>query len=93
MHCRFKLTVSSYTFCQFMKTIKEEDLMSYLYNEASPAVVEAIEQALQEDPSLKNQLDLLKISMKALDKVKLKSPSKASLKAILKYAADKNKEA
>jgi hypothetical protein len=56
-------------------------------------VVEAIEQALQEDPTLKNQLDLLKISMKALDKVKLKSPSKASLKAILKYASDKNKEA
>lgn len=67
--------------------------MNYLYNEASPAVVEAIEQALQEDPSLKNQLDLLKISRNALDKVKLQSPSKATLKAIMKYASDKNKEA
>lgn len=67
--------------------------MSYLYNEASPIVAEAIEQALQQDPTLKNQLDLLKISMKALNKVKLQSPSKATLKAILKYAADKNKEA
>jgi hypothetical protein len=66
--------------------------MSYLYNEASPLVVEAIEKAIQEDPSLKNQLDLLRISMKALDKVKLQSPSKKSLKAILKYAAGKNKE-
>ena len=65
--------------------------MSYLYNEASPLVVEAIEKAIQEDPSLKNQLDLLRISMKALDKVKLQSPSKKSLKAILKYAAGKNK--
>ncbi len=75
-----------------MKKIKEEDLMSYLYNEASPVVVAAIEQAIQEDPSLKNQLDLLRISMKALDKVKLQSPSKKSLKAIMKYAAAKNKD-
>lgn len=66
--------------------------MSYLYNEASPVVVAAIEQAIQEDPSLKNQLDLLRISMKALDKVKLQSPSKKSLKAIMKYAAAKNKD-
>lgn len=76
-----------------MKKIQEEYLMSYLYKEASPSVVDAIEQALQEDQSLKNQLDLLRISIKALDKVKLHSPSSASLKAIMKYASDKNKEA
>ena len=70
-----------------MKKIKEEDLMSYLYNEASPAVVAAIEKAMVEDPSIKEQLELLQFSMKHLERLKLESPSHESVQAILKYAA------
>lgn len=61
--------------------------MSYLYNEASPAVVAAIEKAMVEDPSIKEQLELLQFSMKHLERLKLESPSAESVLAILKYAA------
>jgi hypothetical protein len=70
-----------------MKKIKEEDLMSYLYKEASPAVVKAVEQAMIEDPTIKDQLELLQFSMKHLEKIDLKSPSSATIQAILKYAS------
>jgi len=74
-----------------MKKIKEEDLMSYLYNEASPAVAAAIEKAIVEDPSIKEQLELLQFSMKHLERLKLESPSQESVQAILKYAASHKK--
>ncbi len=74
-----------------MKKIKEEDLMSYLYNEASPAVAAAIEKAMVKDPSIKEQLELLQFSMKHLERLKLESPSQESVQAILKYAASHKK--
>ncbi|MEI6087756.1 MAG: hypothetical protein WCR66_09230 [Bacteroidota bacterium] len=74
-----------------MKKIKEEELMSYLYNEASPAVVAAIEKAMVEDPTIKEQLELLQFSMKHLERLKLESPSAESVQAILKYAASHKK--
>jgi hypothetical protein len=74
-----------------MKKIKEEALMSYLYNEASPAVVAAIEKAMEEDPSIKEQLELLQFSIKHLERLKLESPSTESVQAILKYAAAQKK--
>jgi len=74
-----------------MKKIKEEALMSYLYNEASPEMVVAIEKAMLEDPSIKDQLALLQFSMKHLERLKLESPSQESVQAILKYAASRKK--
>jgi hypothetical protein len=74
-----------------MKKIKEEDLMSYLYNEASPAMAAAIEKAMLEDPSIKDQLELLQFSMKHLERLKLQSPSPESIQAILNYAASRRK--
>jgi hypothetical protein len=74
-----------------MKKIKEEDLMSYLYNEASPAMAAAIEKAMLEDPSIKDQLELLQFSIKHLERLKLESPSPESIQAILKYAASRKK--
>jgi hypothetical protein len=72
-----------------MKKFKEEDLILYLYKECSPKLSTAIEQALEEeDLELKNQLQLLRRSIRQLDKLKLKSPSKQSIKAILKYAEE-----
>ena len=63
--------------------------MSYLYNESSPEMSAAIEKAMLEDPSIKDQLELLQFSMKHLEKLQLKSPSDESVQAILKYAAEK----
>jgi hypothetical protein len=72
-----------------MKKFKEEDLILYLYKECSPKLSTAIEQALEEeDLELKDQLQLLRRSIRQLDKLKLKSPSKQSIKAILKYAEE-----
>ena len=75
-----------------MKEIKAEDLMSYLYNEASPEMNDAIQKAIAEDQSLKDQLDLLQLGMQQLDKLDLKSPSDATLLAIMAYASKKNAE-
>jgi hypothetical protein len=72
-----------------MKKIKEEDLILYLYNDCTPKIREAIEEALQdEDLELKDRLQVLRRSIHQLDKLKLKSPSKQSIKAIMKYAED-----
>lgn len=73
-----------------MKKFKEEDLILYLYNECSPQLSAAIEAALEEeDLELKDRLQVLRRSIRQLDKLKLKSPSKQSIKAILAYAAKK----
>jgi hypothetical protein len=71
-----------------MKRIKEEDLILYLYRECTPSMTTAIEAALEEDITLQDRLKTLKRTLKQLDKIKLKQPSKASLKAILKQAAE-----
>ena len=72
-----------------MKEIKAEDLMSYLYNEASPAMDDAIQKAIAKDPSLNDQLHTFQLSMQQLDKLELQSPSDASLLAIMAYATKK----
>ncbi len=73
-----------------MKKFKEEDLILYLYNECSPQLSVAIEAALEEeDLELKDRLKVLRRSIRQLDKLKLKSPSKQSIKAILAYASKK----
>ena len=70
-----------------MKKFKEEDLILYLYKDGSPKIAQAIEAALEEEElELKNRLQIFHLTIKQLDKLKLQSPSKASIKAILKYA-------
>jgi hypothetical protein len=72
-----------------MKNFKEEDLILYLYQDCSPALSEAIGKALAEDDlELKDRLAVLRRTIRQLDKLKLKSPSKQSIKAILKYAEE-----
>jgi hypothetical protein len=69
-----------------MKKIKEEDLILYLYGECSPKLRTAIEQALEEDIDLQDRLKLLRRTLKQLDKLKLQSPSRHSLKTVMKHA-------
>ena len=76
-----------------MKKFKEEDLILYLYKDCSPKLSAAIEAALaEEDIELKDRLQMLRRSIRQLDKLKLKSPSKLSIKAILKYAEEVNRK-
>ena len=71
-----------------MKKFREEDLILYLYKDCSPALQTAIEQALTEDLVLQDKLKVLKRTLKQLDKLKLVSPSKTSIKAIMQYAKE-----
>jgi hypothetical protein len=75
-----------------MKKFREEDLILYLYKDCSPALQTAIEQALTEDLALQDQLKILKRTLKQLDKLKLVSPSKPSIKAIMQYAKELKKK-
>ncbi|NCI48665.1 hypothetical protein GWC95_01930 [Sediminibacterium roseum] len=69
-----------------MKTFKEEDLILYLYKDASPQLTTAIEKALADDDlALKDRLKVLQRTIKQLDKLKLQSPSKKSLREIMKH--------
>ena len=69
-----------------MKKFKEEDLILYLYQDCSPKMAAAIEEAVNGDLELKDRLQVLSRTIRQLDKLKLKSPSKQSIKAILKHA-------
>ncbi|MFN3664842.1 MAG: hypothetical protein ACK4S0_01710 [Sediminibacterium sp.] len=70
-----------------MKKLKEEDLILYLYKECSPAIQQAVEEALEEgDIELTEKLAVLKRSIRQLDQLKLKSPSRLSIKAIMQHA-------
>lgn len=69
-----------------MKHFKEEELIMYVYQDCTPELTKAIDTAILEDAELKKQVALLQRSKDQLDKLKLKSPSKKSIKAILDYA-------
>ena len=68
-----------------MPNFTTEMLILYLYHETSKEQSMAIEKALETDWELKDQLDVLKDSMKSLDKM-VKSPRPQSVEAILNYA-------
>lgn len=69
-----------------MKKFTEEDLILYLYKECTPKIQASIEEALSQDLALNDQLQVLKRTLKQMDQLKLASPSKQSLKVILKHA-------
>jgi hypothetical protein len=72
-----------------MKKFKEEDLILYLYQDCSSKMQAAIEAALADDDiELKDRLQVLRRTIRQLDKLKLNAPSKQSIKTIIKYADD-----
>jgi hypothetical protein len=75
-----------------MNKFKEEDLILYLYKDCSPKLSAAIEEALAGDLALKDRLQVLSRTIRQMDKLKLKSPSKQSIRAILKYAEEFRKK-
>lgn len=72
-----------------MKNFKEEELIMYVYQDCTPELTKAIDKAIIEDAELKKQVESLQRTKDQLDKLKLKSPSKKSIKAILDYAKKK----
>ena len=64
-----------------------EELIQYLYNETSPAQTSQIEEMLQHDWTLREKLEVLQNSMKALD-TPLESPRSEAVLNVLNYARE-----
>ncbi|MEI9947025.1 MAG: hypothetical protein WDN26_22735 [Chitinophagaceae bacterium] len=74
-----------------MTTFTPEDLLQYLYKESSPEQILAIEQALQQDWTLREKLTVLQTSMERLDKIR-EVPRTEIVLNIINYAREKSAE-
>lgn len=68
-----------------MHNFAPEDLILYLYKETSTEVTAAIENALENDWTLREKLTVLKTSMERLDNITL-SPRTEVILNVLKHA-------
>ena len=73
-----------------MHNYSPEELIQYLYKETTPETTPAIEQALQQDWTLREKLAVLKTSMERLNSI-TQSPRTETVLAILKYASKDTK--
>ena len=69
-----------------MHNYSPEDLLLYLYKETSPQATSYIEEALKNDWTLREKLEVLKKSMERLDSIKV-SPRTEVILSVLKYAS------
>ena len=69
-----------------MHNYSPEDLLLYLYKETSPQATADIEEALKNDWTLREKLEVLKKSMERLDSIKV-SPRTEVILDVLKYAS------
>jgi hypothetical protein len=74
-----------------MTNFTPEDLLLYLYKEASKEQTTAIEIALQKDWTLREKLHVLKASMQRLDKIKV-SPRIEVVLNVLNHAREQAAE-
>ncbi len=74
-----------------MRNFTPEDLLLYLYNESTPQLNTAIEQALSVDWTLREKLTVLKTSMLRLDQIH-ETPRTEVILNILNYAREKSTE-
>jgi len=74
-----------------MNNFTPEDLLLYLYNEASEEQTVAIRKALESDWTLREKLTVLKDSMKRLDTV-MEAPRTNVVLDILNYAREQSAE-
>lgn len=75
-----------------MQKFSQEQLMQYLYGEASPILILAIDTAMKEDVDLQKEIKTLQRTIKQLDKLEKQSPSQKSIDAILNYAKQTQKK-
>lgn len=73
-----------------MPVFTTEELLQYLYREASPEMSASIEAGLQNDWSTRERFDQLKATHRQLDSIK-HSPRKQTIDFLLQYAG-KNEE-
>ncbi|WEK36594.1 MAG: hypothetical protein P0Y53_03695 [Candidatus Pseudobacter hemicellulosilyticus] len=64
-----------------------EELIQYLYNEASPEKTAAIETAIQEDWTLREKLEVLKASARGLNRL-VEAPRHEAILKVLAYARE-----
>ncbi|MEI6184752.1 MAG: hypothetical protein WCP65_04430 [Bacteroidota bacterium] len=72
-----------------MQKFTQEQLMLYVYQQASPILKMAIDRVIKEDALVAEEVKLIKQSKKELDKAGkdgLMSPSSLSLNKIMQYA-------
>ena len=69
-----------------MHNFTPEELVLYIYGEATQEKVQEIEKALQTDWSLQQKMVVLKESQQQLNAIKLQQPRKQAISAILDYA-------
>jgi hypothetical protein len=74
-----------------MPSFTPEDLLLYLYNETSPEMTKAVEEALKNDWTLREKLHVLKSSMQRLNKI-TESPRTEVVLNILNYAREKSNQ-
>ena len=74
-----------------MPSFTPEDLLLYLYNETSPEMTKAVEEALRNDWTLREKLNVLKTSMQRLNKI-TESPRTEVVLNILNYAREKSNQ-
>ncbi|MBO9658025.1 MAG: hypothetical protein J7527_04300 [Chitinophagaceae bacterium] len=74
-----------------MNNYTPEDLLLYLYNEASEEQTVAIKNALESDWTLREKLAVLKDSMKRLDPI-MEAPRSNVVLNILKHAREQSAE-
>ncbi len=68
-----------------MTNFTPEDLLLYLYNDASPEQTIAIDEALQKDWTLREKMNVLRASMQRLDKTVV-APRTEVVLNVLNYA-------
>jgi flagellin-specific chaperone FliS len=71
-----------------MRKFSQQQLMQFLYDEASPILKMAIDKAMISDVELPKEITLLRRTQKQLDDLKKKplNPSKKVIDAIMEYA-------
>ena len=71
-----------------MRKFSQQQLMQFLYDEASPILKMAIDKAMTSDAELQKEIKLLRRTQKQLDDLKKKplNPSKKVIDAIIEYA-------
>lgn len=74
-----------------MTNFTPEDLLLYLYNETSAEQTSAIEVALEKDWTLREKLNVLKVSMQRLDKITT-SPRTEVVLNVMNYAREQAAE-
>ena len=74
-----------------MTNFTPEDLLLYLYKETSAEQTSAIEVALEKDWTLREKLNVLKVSMQRLDKITT-SPRTEVVLNVMNYARERATE-